>query len=257
MIPRTGACARSWPTALSRSSRPTLPTKRSVVDHEDAALAMALAERHRVTDARAGRDGACGRRHDVSRGAVPARRRRERVDHPRARRVEIAARDRRGGLRMPAAAERRRDRRGVDRLRPAPDDDEDALVHLDEQDERPRVGEVDDLVGEVRDPVDVCRPAHRGDQNLLALRVDRLQRVEQRDSGARARPRRAACAGTRSRGPGARRGGSTTTSASTSRWVVVAYVSDPVSSWIPSAKTVASSGVGRAPARRRSRRASS
>ena len=28
MIPRTGACARSWLTALSRSSRPTPPTKR-------------------------------------------------------------------------------------------------------------------------------------------------------------------------------------------------------------------------------------
>ena len=33
-------------------------------------------------------------------------------------------------------------------------------------------------------------------------------------------------------------------SASTSRWVVVAYVSEPVSSWMPSAKAVASSGVG-------------
>ena len=33
-------------------------------------------------------------------------------------------------------------------------------------------------------------------------------------------------------------------SASASRWVTVGYVSEPVSSWIPSANTVASSGVG-------------
>ncbi len=59
---------------------------------------------------------------------------------------------------MAPAAERGGDRGRVDPVRSAPHDDEDPLVHLDEEDERPGIREIDDLVREVRYPVDVLRP---------------------------------------------------------------------------------------------------
>ena len=80
---------------------------------------------------------------------------------------------------MPAASEDGGHRGRVDRVGPAADDGEDALVHLHEQDERLRVREVDDLVREVGDALDVLGPAHRGDEDLLAGGVHRLERVHE------------------------------------------------------------------------------
>src|SRR6185436_1892455 len=101
-------------------------------------------------------------------------------DHQGLCRVEIGARYRGGRLRVSAAAEEARHGGGVDSVRTAAHDDEDTLVHLDEEDERPCVGEVDDLVCQVRDSVDVLRPVHGGDENLFAVRRDGLQTVHQR-----------------------------------------------------------------------------
>ena len=80
---------------------------------------------------------------------------------------------------MPAPAEHGRDGRGVDPRRPAARHGEDALVHLHEQHQRPRVGEVDDLVREVRDALDVVEPVHGGDQHLLPCRIHGLERVQE------------------------------------------------------------------------------
>ena len=63
-------------------------------------------------------------------------------------------------------AEAGRDSRSVDVRCPAARDGENPVVHLDEQDERAAVGQVDDLVGEVRDAVHVARPGDRRDQHL-------------------------------------------------------------------------------------------
>ena len=117
-----------------------------------------------------------------------------------------------------AAATRRR----VELGRPAARDAEDAAVHLDEQHERPRVGEVDDLVREVRDPVDVARPRDRGDEHARRRPASRVsRRSSERGRAAPARRRRAACAGTSStsswRAPWRRH----QASASASRWVAV------------------------------------
>jgi hypothetical protein len=145
---------------------------------EHAALAVALAESHGVADARVGGDRACRPGHDVAGAALLARRLGEEREHALARLVEGCTRDRGGRVRVPAPAERGGDLRGVDRARAAPDDREHALVHLHEQHERPRVGEVDDLVREVRDSLDVVEPVHGRDQHFLAGRVDRLDRVQ-------------------------------------------------------------------------------
>ena len=81
---------------------------------------------------------------------------------------------------MTAAAERYRDRLRVDRLTPAAHDTEDAVLHLDEEQERAAVGEIDELVGEVRDPVDVLRPRHGRHEHLVARRLHRLERIRER-----------------------------------------------------------------------------
>ncbi len=65
-----------------------------------------------------------------------------------------------------SAAERGGDDSGVELGRAAAHDGEDPPVHLDEDDEGTAVGEVDDLVCEIRDAVDVIRPGHRRDEHL-------------------------------------------------------------------------------------------
>ena len=74
---------------------------------------------------------------------------------------------------MAATAERARDECSVDRFRATPDDDEDPLVHLHEEHEDTRVGEIHDLVREVRDCIDVLGPANGCDQYVV--RRNRLQ----------------------------------------------------------------------------------
>ena len=92
--------------------------------------------------------------------------------------------DGRRGLRVPAAAERGSDRGGVQLGDARPHDAEDALVHLDEANQSARVGQVDELVREVGDPVHVVGPGDRRDEHVEALHVmgleAREQRVEQR-----------------------------------------------------------------------------
>ncbi len=93
---------------------------------------------------------------------------------------EAAPKDRRGRLGVAAAAEDPGRGSGVELLRAAADDAEHPAVHLDEQHERLRVGQVDDLVREVRDPVDVARPGDGRDEHLDPGHLVRLERVEQR-----------------------------------------------------------------------------
>ena len=80
---------------------------------------------------------------------------------------------------MPSATEGGRHGGGVDAIAAATYDREHSLLHLDEEHERLRVGEVDDLVREVRDALHVLRPANGCEQELLAAGADRLERLEQ------------------------------------------------------------------------------
>ncbi len=77
---------------------------------------------------------------------------------------------------MTSASERDGDRRGIDSVGPTPHDGEHTLVHLDEQNECANVGEIDDLVREIRHAVDVLGPAHGCEEHILPVRVDRLER---------------------------------------------------------------------------------
>ena len=215
----------------------------AVLDDEDPALGVALADDHRVGDGlvradrpRAGRDMTCSAAHRLARSGRKAL----------AKRLlglgERAAEDRRGRLAVSAAAEARSDRGRVDLGRPAAGDREHALVHLDEQDERAAVGQVDDLVREVRDAVDVPRPGDGRDEHVHARPRARSEPAaisaasSSRSSSVRGVWRNRASRSWRA--PWRRHHAS----ASASRWVAVGYVSEPVSSWIPSAKAVASSG---------------
>ena len=90
-----------------------------------------------------------------------------------------------------------RDRSGVDRCERLRTTDEHALVHLDEEDERSRVGEVDDLVGEVRDAVDVLRPRASPASSTSSPPASTGSSSSSSASAARARRRRAARGGTR------------------------------------------------------------
>ena len=151
----------------------------AVGDDEDAALPVALTERHRVANGRLGLDGACRSRHDVSCDRRRASRCPQSVHHALARDGEALPGDRGRCLCVTATPERRGDRGRIDSFRPAPDDGENTLVHLHQEDERTRIRQVDDLVREIRDAVDVLGPAHGREVDVLLWRVDRLERVEQ------------------------------------------------------------------------------
>ena len=68
---------------------------------------------------------------------------------------------------MPPPPRPRRARR-VELRSAAAGDREDAIVHLDEHDERAAVGQVDDLVRQVRDALDVVGPGDGRDEQLDA-----------------------------------------------------------------------------------------
>ena len=147
-----------------------------LVAHEDPALAVALAGDHRLGDRAVGPDEACRTGHDLRRGWERARGARERRQDELPGIVERPAVDGRGRLLVPAAAERRRDRGGVQLGQARAGDAEHPPVHLHEADERQRVGEVDDLVGEIRHAVDVGRPGDRRHEHLETgdrVRLDR------------------------------------------------------------------------------------
>ena len=97
---------------------------------------------------------------------------------------------------MASAAERGRDGRRVERVGATANDDEHALVHLDEQHECAGVRQVDDLVREMRDAVDVLGPLQRGDEDFLPVRRDGSSRSSRCASSSRS-AQRAVCAGTR------------------------------------------------------------
>ncbi len=151
---------------------------------EDPALAVLLALDHRVRDRVVRRDEPRGVRHDLARGERPSHGARQRGEHERPRFVERSAIDGRGRLGVTAAAERAGERRGVELGHAGARDAEDPLPHLHERDEAARIGEVDELVDEVRDPVDVLGPGDRGDEHLEAAGVVRLdpgdERLEER-----------------------------------------------------------------------------
>ncbi len=154
------------------------------VPDEDPALAVALAEDHRVRHGVLGGDEPRGMRHDLRGGPQRPNGPRQGLEDELARLGEGPVVDGRRGLRMSPAAEGGRDGRGVQLGDARPHDAEDAALHLDEADERPRVGEVDDLVGEVRDAVDVLGPGDGRNEDLQpagGVRLDRADEcVEQR-----------------------------------------------------------------------------
>ena len=149
------------------------------VRDEHAALPVSLAERHRVADRCVLLDAAGRRRHHVSRKGRISARCTQGVEDPRTSVREALARDRGSSPRMTSASESDGDRRGIDSVGPAPHDGEHTLVHLDEENECANVGEIEDLVREIRHAVDVVGPAHGCEEHILPVRVDRLQGVEQ------------------------------------------------------------------------------
>ena len=80
---------------------------------------------------------------------------------------------------MPAAAQHRGERSGVELGDAAARHSEDAAVHLDEHGEARAVGDVDELVREIRDSLDVLRRHRRGYENLEAGHLVGLERAEQ------------------------------------------------------------------------------
>ena len=146
----------------------------------DAALAISLAERHRVRDRVVGRDETSGPRHDVDRPRSLANGAGKRLEDPGAgvgqRPVEGGGRS----LRVSAAAERGSEHRGVELGHAAAEYGHHSAVHLDEADETPGVGEVDELVGEVGDAVDVARPGNCADKDVVPGDALRLECGEQR-----------------------------------------------------------------------------
>ena len=146
----------------------------------DAALAMSLAERHRVRHRVVGRDEARRPRHDVDRPRSLANGAGKRLEDTGAGVGQRPVEGGRGSLRMSAAAERGGERGRVELGHAAAEHGHDSAVHLDEADEPAGVGEVDELVGEVRDAVDVARPGERADQDVVPGDAHRLERGEQR-----------------------------------------------------------------------------
>ena len=157
-----------------------LPDELLLVADQDPALAVALAQHHRRADGVVGADEARGAGHDLRGRPQRPGRPRQRGEDALPRLGEGAVVDGGGRLRVPAAAECRRDRSRVELGDARAHDAEDAAVHLDEADERPRVGEVDDLVREIGDAVDVLRPGYGGDEHLQALDGVGLERRDER-----------------------------------------------------------------------------
>ena len=157
-----------------------LPAEPMRVADEDPALAVALAQHHRLRDRVVGAHEARRARHDLRRRPQRASGPREGGEDELARLGERAPVHRRGSLLMPAAAQHRGDRGRVELGQARAHDAEDAAVHLHEADEGQRVGEIDDLVRQVGDAVDVGRPRDGRHEHLEA--GDRV-RLERRDEG--------------------------------------------------------------------------
>ena len=100
--------------ALSRSSRVTMPTRSRRLPDLDAALAMTLAEHHRVRDRVVRGDEARWARHDLSGGEAATHCAGKGFQHSTAGVVERAAVDGRGRLRVASASQRCRDRRRIE-----------------------------------------------------------------------------------------------------------------------------------------------
>ena len=151
-----------------------------VLDDEDPALPVALADDHRARDrlVRADRPGRSG--HDLARAHGLAYRFGEGLADALPCFVERPLERRRRRAGMAAAAERRGERGRVELGRLAADDAEHAAVHLDQADEGAGLGEVDELVRERRD-AGVRGCARRGGKHDLEARdLLRLERFEQR-----------------------------------------------------------------------------
>ena len=147
---------------------------------EDAALAEALASDHRPGDGLVRRDRARRPRHHV---AGPRRLPDglfQTVDDQTVGLVECAPIDRGSRLCVATAAEHGRQCRGVELGHAAARHCEDPAVHLDEDYEPGTIGHVDELVRQVRDPLDVLPRGRGRHEHLDAGRLMRLERVEQR-----------------------------------------------------------------------------
>ena len=108
--------------------------ERALLDDEDAALPVALAERHRVADARRRADGARGSRHDVARGRVPSRVAPRARERPRSRAVrDLCAQIADAACACPPPPSTAAIAAASIALRPAASDDEHPLVHLHEE----------------------------------------------------------------------------------------------------------------------------
>src|SRR5207244_6002921 len=104
--------------------------------------------------------------HDLLRRQRTSDRRVERLENALARLRERAVMDRRSSLLMTAAAEHARQGRSIELPHAGSGDAEDSPFHLHQANERPTVGEVDDLVSEIRDPVHVLWPRDGRDEDL-------------------------------------------------------------------------------------------
>ena len=176
--PRT-ARARALGDRLVEILATHRPDDAAALGDEHSALSVART----TTPSRRGRSAPArptveGRRHDVAGAARLLRGLFECGDHQPARFVEIRPQDGRGGLCVPSATEGRRHGGGVHEIAAARPPR--TLAAPFRRGARAlRVGEVDDLVREVRDPVHVPRSANGCEQELLPAGADRLERLEQ------------------------------------------------------------------------------
>ncbi len=152
----------------------------TAVEHEHAALAVALTERHRLGDGLGRLDRARRLRHHVTCAQRLLDRPGQRGQQLRARIRQRPAEDGRRSLLVTASAEGGSRSGSVERRRTAANDAEDTPLHLHEQHQAATVGEVDDLVREVRDSLHVARPAERRHEHVQAVEVVRLQCVDER-----------------------------------------------------------------------------
>jgi hypothetical protein len=168
------------PDRLVEVLTPHGPDEPAPLRDEDPADAVPLAGDHRLRDGLVGRDGSRGPRHHVARRERLADRARERLQDAFARNRQRPFEHRRRRGRMPAPAQGGGQRARIEVRDAAAGDREHAPVHLDQDCQGAAVGQVDDLVCEVRDAVHVAGPRHGGDEHVDPAGLVGLQRVDQR-----------------------------------------------------------------------------
>ncbi len=181
MIPLAGACESPCATALvevlpaPRRRRAGRPRRRGCRSGRGAGRrTIARATVSSGATVRAGPTSARARRERLATARRAPRRAVARAPRKRPRKIAEAA----CGCPPPPSSSATAS--GVELGGPAAGDAEDPALHLDEHDEGRAVGDVDELVGEVRDAVDVARPGDGGDEHLDPASSRGSSRLEQR-----------------------------------------------------------------------------